>query len=512
MSKYKNVLIITSGLISVDRPPPGAAFIAGVCEHNNINYNFLDFNIFFRNNVNPELTEKIYVARSEKDLENLELANPGALFELDNVLNLMVEKIKSYQPDLIAATVFSVMQHLLAKRLFEKIKTSLDIEIIVGGPGVSAGYGNKSLVGQEKNGRSFGKFLLQNNLVDYYVMGEGDVVLDEFFKGNFVLGLNDKTTDYETWAPQIDNLDFLALPSYDKINFEDYVNPGNPTRTVTITASRGCVRRCTFCDVGAIWKKFRFRSGKNVVKEIVQNYQKHKVTDYFFSDSLLNGSLKQLNDLTAGLVELQNTVPGLEKIKYSGQFIIRPKAQHPEKMFKLLKESGCKQIQIGIESGSERVREHLGKKFSNEDIDWHLEMCSKYKIENFLLMFTGYPTETLQDHRDTLDMLARYQKYLIDDTIIGISLDSPLVILPDTPLSNMSTELGIHLYNNEYGNLWTSDANPELTIKERFLRYAETTKLVMKLRYNRFPTTLTTMEYQIHDLLKLNKKEFENEY
>jgi hypothetical protein len=115
-------------------------------------------------------------------------------------------------------------------------------------------------------------------------------------------------------------------------------------------------------------------------------------------------------------------------------------------------------------------------------------MCSKYKITNSLLMFTGYPTETLEDHHDTLNMLRRYQKYLIDETITMLVLSEPMVYLRNTPLAEtgMQEELGIHLFNNEYGNtLWTSDTNPGLTNHEKYRRFLETNRLSVELGYPR---------------------------
>jgi radical SAM superfamily enzyme YgiQ (UPF0313 family) len=143
-------------------------------------------------------------------------------------------------------------------------------------------------------------------------------------------------------------------------------------------------------------------------------------------------------------------------------------------------------VEAGIESGSERVREHMGKKFSDEDLDYHYEMSSKHDITNSLLLFTGYPTETIEDHQDTLNLLKRYQKYLVDGTISMLVLSEPMILLRNTPLANMQDELGLVLFNNEYGNtLWTADTNPTFTVEEKYRRYLETNRLSLELGYPR---------------------------
>jgi radical SAM superfamily enzyme YgiQ (UPF0313 family) len=67
-----------------------------------------------------------------------------------------------------------------------------------------------------------------------------------------------------------------------------------------------------------------------------------------------------------------------------------------------MKKSGCVWLEIGLESFSQEVRFHMGKKFTDEDMWWCLEQLNKYEIPHILLMITGYPTETEEDHQTTL--------------------------------------------------------------------------------------------------------------
>lgn len=275
---------------------------------------------------------------------------------------------------------------------------------------------------------------------------------------------------------------------------------------VALSGSRGCVRRCTFCDVGNIWKKFRFKSADLIVSEMVKHYQDVGCLNYFFNDSLINGPIKQFVEVMRKIIELQSSIPDFKNLKYSGQFIVRPQQQHPEYIFELLSKSGCDHLEIGIESGSERIREHMGKKFSNSDIEYHFKMCEKYNIKNHVLMFTAYPTETIEDHNETVQFLIDNQKYIINDTIIGINMNSPLVIYKNTPLDRMSSELGIHISDMEYLNVanWVTTQNPELTIKERWRRYLELVKMTVQLRYKRGTMDFVFLDNNIKILEKLS--------
>lgn len=481
-------------MLTIERPPPALAILAGICEHNNIDYDVFDLNLFLLDQFGWSEWEKIhniFAVSGESEPKDNQLSS-----KVDRVMDLAVEQILLSDPDLISVSAFSIMQIPWTRKLLEKLRSKSSTTIIAGGSGISY---------EQEPDKTAGKILAENNLLDYYVLGEGDKAFDEFLKGNITLGVNDKDSKFENWVPQIDDLDSVILPTYKKLNLNWYKSHlSNLAAEIAITGSRGCVRRCTFCDVGHIWKKFRFRSAKSIVDEIVKHYNEVNCLNYFFTDSLINGSLKQFTEVMESLIKLQDVFPDFKKLKYSGQFIIRPKQQHPERIFELLSKSGCDHLEVGIESGSERVRDHLGKKFSNEDIDHHLEMSEKYKIKNHILMFTAYPTETLEDHRETVNFFIKNQKYQINDTIIGTNLNGPVAILKNTPLDKMRNDLKIEIFNMEYVNMsnWVSETNPELTLKERWRRYIELIKLTSELKYRRATLDLMIMNLNIVDFEK----------
>jgi len=491
---YKRISLVASAMLSTERPPAALAVLAGICEANNIEYTTFDLNIFIIDYFGFDRWDEIAVLTSGSEIK----ATGQQLEEINQAAMAAANKIIESNPDLIALTSFSSLQIAWTAKILEHLRKVTDITIIAGGPGISY---------EQDTNKTAGKILAENNLLDYYVLGEGDLVFEKFLKGQIEFGVNSKESKFENWVPQIDNLDDLTLPSYKNIDISKYHSLlENNAFAVTITGSRGCIRRCSFCDVGHLWKKFRFRSAKSVASEIVKHYNDVGCLNYMFSDSLINGSLKQFIELMEELVKLQSRYPDFKNIKYSGHFIVRPKKHHPEYMYQLMKESGCDQIAVGIESGSERVREHLGKKFSNEDIDYHLEMCEKYNIKNTILMITAYPTETIEDHQMNVDFYIKNQKYIINDTIISTVVNNPMMILKNTPIYNMKDDLGIIIHNAQYENVsnWTISTNPELNMKERWRRYIELIKVTTALRYPRLSAETLLLEMHINELEKLS--------
>jgi hypothetical protein len=92
-------------------------------------------------------------------------------------------------------------------------------------------------------------------------------------------------------------------------------------------------------------------------------------------------------------------------------------------------------------------------------------------------MFTGYVTETLQDHKENLGIFTRWQRFVADGTINAIELGSSLVILPGAPVERMIQSHDIRFMHDPTGEanlkLWYSTANPTLTLRERIRRKLE---------------------------------------
>lgn len=468
----KKVSCVSIDLMDHDKPPASLAFLAGACDMVSADSQLFSLNIEILKKISLEDFNKIHLQTKLKTIDSV----PNDILQ---VMDSMVESIKQFNPDIILISIFSFLQKPYVFEFLKRIRKSLPVtEVLAGGPGVHSRANDKTL----------GKTLLDQNLIDFYCLGEGDELILEFLRGRRdMLGLNSKKYPTESWVPQLNNLDQSYLfPSYKKISFDQFKNTEGKSSTVlSLVTSRGCVRACSFCDVGHFWKKFRFRSGKNVADEVLKHHQEVGAINFTIVDSLINGSLKSFREFNQEIIKLKIQYPSLDQFSYNGLFIIRNKQSHPEELFKLMKEAGCDSVGVGIETGSDRLRDEMKKGFTNEDIEYHLEMCNKYGIRTFFLMFTGYPTETKEDFNQTLEMLTKWQKYLLNSTIGGISYHGTFLLLPDTPVYEDKDRIGILIdqHQDDLNLKWYNQSNPELTVKERLLRELEFRKHALKLRY-----------------------------
>lgn len=449
--------------------------MAGTCEKNHIEYAIWDLNAELAHRCGQTTWDQC----NQYTYHNLDTMPAQLNDTVHEFLLDIVHEIDSAKCDAVAISVLSYVQNQWAERFLRMCRDVMpDVTTILGGPGVGSPYAVRNTA------QSFGRWMVDQDLLDYYVLGEGDVAFDLFLQGHrTVPGLNSRDV-LENWQPQIENLDQMPRISYKKVDFSLYQGPMGQA-SITINGSRGCVRRCTFCDVGSIWKKFQYRSGDSLAQEIVQHWVDTGVKEYWFTDSLINGSLKQFNQLLEKLDQARQQHSGLRDLSYSGMFIIRPRSSHSERMYQLMGRTGCRHIAVGVESGSERVRTHMGKKFSNDDIDYHMEMCERYGITNWMLTLVGYPTETEEDFQATLDMYTRLQRYAINNTLLGINTKTTMTILPNTPIEAMQHDLGVEFLHGDGFDLeWRAASNPGLSVRERYHRWIRLLRHAMDLGYN----------------------------
>lgn len=272
-----------------------------------------------------------------------------------------------------------------------------------------------------------------------FIAGEGELALLEFLNGNMSYpGINGLPPQ------QIKDINSLPRPDYvDVTKQHNYKN-------LVLTGSRGCVRNCTFCNVRKIWKKYRYIDGAILAEMMKTVVKETGVKEISLSDSLVNGADREFKKMCLNLIGCD--------VKWKGQFII--KRNKDEEYYKLVKDSGCNHLSIGVESGSEAIRDHMNKIFTNDDLHFALDMLIKYKIKMTLLLIVGYPTETEDDFNETLALLDRYKN---NTDLIRIS-PHLMHVIKDTPISEQT-----NLFD-EFGYAWKNSTLTYEMRLERFLR------------------------------------------
>lgn len=454
----QRVLILNFPKIQIEAPPLAAALLCAICDKNKIQYDFVDCNLEMFKQLDPVLKEEILGLFAERLVTTM---SPRAQAWIDQYFSNLADRCKSY--DLIAISVFSYHSISLTTEFLSKHRHKFSGKVVIGGAGIVLEVGEK----QEK----FYDHLKSHSLIDYWVLGEGEHGFEDVLL-NRLPSASVNNVDFNN----LEGFQAVPSPNLDKFDLESYRYRGK--RIVGVEGSRGCVKKCTFCDIQKTWGAYKYKDGQQLAEELLALKKRYDIDHFWFNDSLINGSLKAFRDFIKHLSANRNN-----DFTWSSQAIVRPISSRDEDDFRMMKDSGCETLALGIESFSQPVRFHMGKKFTDADLDHFFELAQKYNISLFLLMIVGYPTETQKDFDRTIEQLEKYQ-YLADDgTIAGLRIGPTMSMIPGTPIYDMQDDLGIKYdQRKEYKAVnWILGEN---TLKKRVEWRTQIEDRAVELGYN----------------------------
>ena len=464
--KKERVAIFMIPYLRPDFPPLSLAMFKGIFDYEGIASKMIDLNVFVEKFFDTEEIQELekYCVETKCNNEELIVKKIRKFYR-----KYIQEILVPFRPTVVGISLFSFfMQRTSELFSLELRRIFPNINIFAGGSGVTRFLHNGAT-------DDWSKDVVNQGIIDHVVIGEGEQAVLDYIKS--------KNQGIKIVA-QLNNFDLQERkPNYNDIDITAYKNKAflefkNQNLTIPITGSRGCVRKCSFCNVSSIWPKFVFRSGEDIVDEMQHYVETIGVTNFKFTDSLINGSNKAWRNLNKEIVKRKL------KISYTGQFIAKPLGQTTQEDYDLAKKAGASKLFIGIESGSESVRNHMGKKFDNISLYDTIENLCERDIMTHWMLITGYPTETDQDYEQTLQLIEKYKHYR---NIVTISFVS-FVLLPDSPIAFQSKYKDLQFYNETMGdqsmvNYWICEQNPSLNFEKRTYRYENAEKFALNCGY-----------------------------
>lgn len=456
---HVDVVIASLPYVETNEPLMAPALLKGIVNKTPLSSVALDLNIeilHILKNFDADIEEKISKWFLYKDNTTCEQTQA----EVQKLVKFAADRILDYNPGWICLSLFcgtsQTFNFLLCKEL--KKNRNYQGKIVIGGNGVFT---------DEVSKRPYAKLLKKAKLVDHFIVGDGEEPLYDLLVGN-----ETQAVDQESFQV-LDDLSFQPFSDYDDYRWELYKNQRLP-----MYGSRGCVRRCTFCDVYKLWKKFKIRSAELVFQEMLHQIEKTGIHKFYFRDSLINGSISEFKKLMHLIADYNRQHE--EKIRWTSFFIFRPQTQMSEEDWKLTADGGGEELIIGVESLVDSIRYHMRKKFTNADIDYGLAMAKKYNVGLQLLLIIGYVNETEEDFQAALQWLEDHKEYAKNPlTTISVGGTLTLTDLSDLYQNaqdfNITIGQTIYLWENKSINL---DYHTREKRKEIFIDTAK------KLGYN----------------------------
>ena len=189
----------------------------------------------------------------------------------------------------------------------------------------------------------------------------------------------------------------MPFPDLSLINLNEYsIFHGKYKPVTSIMATRGCPYRCTFCDVYLTHgRKLRMRSHKNVVDELEHNYKKYGTKEVVIKDSTFTINRKWVLEVCRE-IKKRNLKIG---------WLCNTRVDKVDKDLLLaMKESGCRQISYGVESGSQEVLNNLKKDIAIKQIKDAFKITHEAGIETQAFFMIGNPGDNVQNVKKTIEL------------------------------------------------------------------------------------------------------------
>ncbi len=306
-----------------------------------------------------------------------------------------LEAVRTFRPDVVAYSVITGSQRYYLD-LNRRIKAERpDLFSVFGGPHPT-----------------FFPEMVTEEGVDGICRGEGEGALAELVDvlaeggPEAVLGVanwsfhRDGETVHNPVRPYIHDLDSLPFPDRALVYERDPVSARSKIKH--FLAGRGCPYNCTYCfnhALGEIYrgkgKRFRMRSVDHVIEEVRWVRDHYPLEFVVFVDDTFVLSRTWLAEFAEkfpreiGLPFFCNTRANLVT----------------EEQVRLLKAAGCHSVSMGIEAGSDRIRNGLLKRnMSKEQILEAARLLREGGLHFTTTNMIGLPTTTLDDDFETLDL------------------------------------------------------------------------------------------------------------
>ncbi|MBS1634753.1 MAG: B12-binding domain-containing radical SAM protein [Bacteroidetes bacterium] len=361
----------------------------------------------------------------------------------------LLQQIQRTKPDVLAVYT-NLMTKINVLRIIREVKNNPELsamKIILGGPEV----------------RHHASSFLDSG-ADFIVIGEGEETMLDLLKHTdrpeLVAGLAFRDSDgklIQTAGRQlIRDINTLPLPARHKIDFTKYLQAWKQHHgysMMSVSTMRGCPYTCKWCSRAVYGGTYRRRSPEAVAAELRMLQETYKPDMIWFVDDVFTIHHRWLQEFA-------------EQVKNQGVHtpyeIISRADRLNEDVLRMLKDSGCRRVWIGAESGSQKIIDAMDRRVDVIKTREMIRLAKTYGIEAGTFLMLGYPGETKEDIRETIRHLVES-----DPTFYTITIAYPI---KGTRLYEEVENK--FLYNPDWETSTDRDIDFERTYPRRFYEHA----------------------------------------
>jgi radical SAM superfamily enzyme YgiQ (UPF0313 family) len=250
--------------------------------------------------------------------------------------------------------------------------------------------------------------LLANPEIDYVIMGEGERAITQL--ATCITNCNEsvaatipgvayrnKGKNIKNQPIFIENLDEIPYPARHLLPLELYdrtIEFLNVKPADVMSISRGCVFNCGFCETRKLWGNIcRAFSPQRVIGEIQDLQSKYGTKGLYFIND--NFTLRKKETIELCNLMVKNKLD-LEWVCDTRVDLVN------QELLEAMSKAGCKTVWFGVESGSQKILQRIGRNTTLEQTENAFKLCRKNRIQTACSFMLGLPDETLKDMEASL--------------------------------------------------------------------------------------------------------------
>ncbi|GAF69401.1 unnamed protein product, partial [marine sediment metagenome] len=291
------------------------------------------------------------------------------------------QKILSLGPDIVGLSVGTVAVNN-SIRIAKRLKSSNpDVVTVAGGP-------HPTVLPDEFFEGGF----------DFVVRGEGERTIVDLIscvqgkkRIEDIPGLSYRSQNsiiHNKPRQMLKDLNTLPVPAWHLFPIERFRSDFKKTdRSLPILTSRGCPSRCTFCYKELFGNRFRVRSPRHVIQEIIQLKHQFDINEFSIMDDSFTSIPKRAIEICNLLVEENVNLP------WSLPSGIRVDSVS-EELIDALKRSGCYRVGFGVETGDPYIMQSIKKDVTIDQVRRAVEMAKTAGLITMCYFMIGNLQET----------------------------------------------------------------------------------------------------------------------
>ncbi len=297
------------------------------------------------------------------------------------------------------------------------------------------------------------KILLTTTDVDIAIMGEGDVTIVELLQAihrkrpwqnisgiSYMEGDTLITTASRPVIPHLDDIGFpdwhmFDVAQYNHISVAKTIDDRAMSVHMPLNGARGCLFNCTFCYHVFKGKKYRKYSESVIMNEFIRLTEEYKATLISFWDEL------SFPDIPS----VERMVTELEKLSFRTSWAATSRgnlfSETDIPLIERLRDAGCVNISYSIENADENILKAMNKNIDHRKTIVNSHALHKGGVTPFTSIIFGYPQETPQSIKATLDLCEK----------CGIFPSAGFLLpLPGTKMYTIARQMGVITNEEEF--------------------------------------------------------------